>query len=317
MKKVFSIFIKTSSLLLFLLFCQDGLNSVEAATALPDNHTIEQLEVKWLNDGSHGYSINVGDRKGTLLIRIERPKKEWDIQWVNWSISKTLGVNLFLQSDLNTENHKYYPPLDFNAWYEGYLINKGNPDPKIPPSIGPEEKYGKTYKSGLQKFSDFSDPNYYLGMAIFHEKQYNRDGVYWFGGNSYALKEEGQVKAYFYHGQDLVIEAIDRIGPKGTFTFPLMNKVMWGKTELWKGQLGKVTVKQPTKLLKKLDSGRLEEVRELKNGEEFRVYRYLNEKNGLYGVGAGMFVENNANSIQYETPSKRNLRLIRIMNGEE
>lgn len=269
---------------------------------------------KWLNDGRNGYRINVGDRKGTLLIRVERPKKEWDIEWVNWSISKPLRVNLFLQSDLNIENHKYYPPLDFNAWYEGYLINKGNPDPKIQPSIGPEEKYGKTYKRGLQKFSDFSDPNYYLGMAIFHENKYNRDGVYWFGGNSYALKEEGQVKAYFYYGQDLVNEAIDRIGPKGTF--PLMNKVMWGKTELWKGQLGKVTIKKTVTLWKRLNNGQLEKVRELKQGDEFKVYRYLGEEE-LYGVGSGMYVKNNSSEILYETPSKKNIRLIRIMNGEE
>lgn len=58
-------------------------------------------------------------------------------------------------------------------------------------------------------------------------------------------------------------------------------------------------------------------MRDLKIGDEYGVYRYLDDVNGLYGVGGGMFVEKNANSILYETPSKRNLRLIRIMNGEE
>ncbi|MGB2871206.1 MAG: hypothetical protein WBC10_05010, partial [Psychrobacillus psychrotolerans] len=114
---------------------------------------------------------------------------------------------------------------------------------------------------------------------------------------------------------DVVTEAFNRIKTDGTF--PLMNKVMWGKTEIWKGQLGKVTIKKPTTLWKRLDNGKLEKVRDLNIGNEFRVYRYLNENQGLYGVGAGMFVERNATSILYETPSKRNLRLVRIMLGEE
>lgn len=95
-----------------------------------------------------------------------------------------------------------------------------------------------------------------------------------------------------------------------------MNKVMWGKTELWKGQLGKITVQKPTTLWKLLDNGTLEKVRELKLRDEYRVYRYL-DKEGIYGVGSGMYVKKNSSEILYETPSKRNLRLIRIMNGEE
>lgn len=281
--------------------------SVEAASKLPDNHTIEQLDVKWLNDGRNGYSINVGDRKGTLLIRVERPKKEWDVQWVNWATQKPANVNFHLQTDINIANQKSVAPLSFGLTYERYLKDKGVSD-QWGVSAG-------VLKSGLMKFSDFSNPNYYAGLAIYMDKKYNNNGVYWFGGNSYALKEEGQVKAYFYPNQDIVIEAYDRI--KTDSTFPLMNRVMWGKTELWKGQLGKVTVKKPTTLWKRLENGKLEKVRELNTGDEYRVYRYLDEKNGLYGVGAGMFVERNATSILYETPSKRNLRLVRIMHGEE
>jgi len=164
------------------------------------------------------------------------------------------------------------------------------------------------------KFSDFSNPNYYAALSIYLPEKYNSDGKYWFGGNSYALQEDGQVKAYFFEGIDLVEESIQRVGSQGTF--PLMNKVMWGKTELWKGQLGKVTIKQQTTLLKQLDNGKFEKVRDLKAGDEYRVYRYLNEKNGLYGVGAGMFVERNTSSVIYETPSKRDLRLVKIIHGE-
>ncbi len=165
------------------------------------------------------------------------------------------------------------------------------------------------------KFSDFSDPDYYAGLAVYLPKKYNKDGVYWFGGNGYALREDGQVKAYFFEGTDVVEEALKRVKKAGTF--PLMNKVMWGKTELWKGQLGKVTVKKPTTLWKRYDNGTLEKVRDLRIGDEYRVYRYLDQDKGLYGVGAGMFVKRDSTSVLYETPSKRNLRLVRIMHGEE
>ncbi|WP_313892318.1 hypothetical protein [Psychrobacillus sp.] len=279
--------------------------SVEAATTLPDNHTIEQLEVKWLGNGSHGYSINVGDRVGTLLIRVDRPKTEWDVQWDNWAIQKPAHVSFQLQTGLDSKTHKSIPPLSFGLTYERYLKDKGVSD-----QFG--IKAG-VLKTGLMKFSDFSDPNYYAGLAIKMDKKYNNDGVYWFGGNSYALKEEGQVKAYFYPKDELVVEVYNRIGINDTF--PLMNKVMWGKTELWKGQLGKVTIKNPTTLLKE-ENGKYSEVRELKKGDQFRVYRFNDEGKGYYGVGSGMYVQKDQFDVLYETPSKKNLRLIRIMNGE-
>jgi len=284
-----------------------GAVKVEATSqkVLPDNHTIEQLEVKWLNDGSHGYTIDIGKRKGTLLIRIDPPKVERDVEWLNWSITKPLGVNFPLYP--TKENSKANGYFDFSITYERYLKYQGYPDKQL--------SEAGIVKSGIMKFSDYSYPNYYVGMALYLDKPYSKDGIYWFGGNSYALKEDGQVKAYFFENKDVVVEAYDRIKSNGNF--PLMNKVMWGKTELWKGQLGKVTIKQPSVLWKRLDNGKLEKVRDLIKGDEYRVYRYLDERNGLYGVGAGMFIEKNPASVLYETPSKRNLRLVRIMNGEE
>jgi len=154
-----------------------------------------------------------------------------------------------------------------------------------------------------------------IGMSAYLPKNISKNGVYYLRGNSYALKEAGQVKAYFFNNQYLVPEAYERIKPDGTF--PLMNKVMWGKTELWKGQLGKVTIKKPTTLWKRLDNGKLEKVRESKVGDEYRVYRYLDEQKGLYGVGAGMYFAKDELSVLYETPSKSSLRFVRIMQGEE
>ncbi|WP_313891653.1 hypothetical protein [Psychrobacillus sp.] len=66
-----------------------------------------------------------------------------------------------------------------------------------------------------------------------------------------------------------------------------------------------------------MDDGKLTKVRELKAGDEFRVYRYIDQDRGLYGVGSGMFVQKDSTKIVYETPSKKNLRLIKIMHGEE
>lgn len=84
-------------------------------------------------------------------------------------------------------------------------------------------------------------------------------------------------------------------------------KVMWGKTELKVGQIGKVTIKTPTIIWERMDSGALEIVRELKEEEEFRVYRYLDEQDGLYGVGSGMFIKKDISKVLYETPSKKKL----------
>ncbi|MER2261151.1 MAG: VCBS domain-containing protein [Psychrobacillus sp.] len=87
-------------------------------------------------------------------------------------------------------------------------------------------------------------------------------------------------------------------------------KVMWGKTELKVGQIGKVTVQTDTTLWKLEADQSLTKVRSLKKGEEYRVYRYVSAHNGLYGVGGGNFVKKDI-SIKYETPSKAKLRLLK------
>ncbi|MEK3977332.1 hypothetical protein MKZ20_21795 [Psychrobacillus sp. FSL K6-2684] len=272
---------------------------VEAATkALPDNHTIQELKVEWRKDLSHGFLVHVGDRKGTLLLRVDQPKVERNIEWVNWSITKPKSVSFTMHTKIN--ERPYLPPFYFDS---GYFNNGGK-----------RFADDATLRYGLMKFSDFSDPNYYAALSIYLPQKYNNDGTYWFGGNGYALNEDGQVKAYFFENVDVVEDSIKRVSNGGTF--PLMNKVMWGKTELWKGQLGKVTIKKPSTLWKRLENGNLEKVRDLKIGDEYRVYRYIDERNGLYGVGAGMFVERNTSTVLYETPSKRNLRLVKIMHGE-
>ncbi|GGA19599.1 SGNH/GDSL hydrolase family protein [Psychrobacillus lasiicapitis] len=90
-------------------------------------------------------------------------------------------------------------------------------------------------------------------------------------------------------------------------------KVMWGKTELKIGQIGKVTILQDTYLMKIENDGSLSTIRTLKKGEEYRVYSYKGQQNGLYGLGGSSFVQKNT-AIRYETPSKAKLALLQKKN---
>lgn len=85
--------------------------------------------------------------------------------------------------------------------------------------------------------------------------------------------------------------------------------VMWGKTELKLGQIGKVTILSPTELVKIESDGSLSTVRAIKKGEEYRVYSFKSNDGGLYGVGGGSFVQKNA-KVKYETPSKSKIALL-------
>lgn len=87
-------------------------------------------------------------------------------------------------------------------------------------------------------------------------------------------------------------------------------KVMWGKTELKIGQIGKVTILEDTALVKIESNGSLKTVRMLKKGDEYRVYSYKGQNGGLYGVGGGSFVAKNTVKVKYETPSKAKLALV-------
>lgn len=83
-------------------------------------------------------------------------------------------------------------------------------------------------------------------------------------------------------------------------------KIMWGMTELKIGQIGKITALSNTDLVKIDDNGSLTVVRTIKKGEEYRVYNFKSQHNGLYGVGGGNFVAKN-DRVLYETPSKNKL----------
>lgn len=90
---------------------------------------------------------------------------------------------------------------------------------------------------------------------------------------------------------------------------------MWGKTELKIGQLGKATVLSNAFLWKMDKDNSLIKSRDLKIGEEYRVYSYKGNHGGLYGVGGGEFIQKST-SIKYETPSKSKLSLLAMVNNE-
>ena len=81
------------------------------------------------------------------------------------------------------------------------------------------------------------------------------------------------------------------------------DKIMWGKTELKKGQIGKLTILKPINLWTEKD-GKLVEVRVLNPNEEYRVYSYREEYDGQYNVGDNHWVTKMDGYIKYETPSK-------------
>ena len=80
-------------------------------------------------------------------------------------------------------------------------------------------------------------------------------------------------------------------------------KIMWGKTELKKGQIGKLTILKPINLWTEKE-GKLVEVRILNPGEEYRVYNYRKLHGCQYNVGDNHWVTKMDGYIKYETPSK-------------
>lgn len=90
--------------------------------------------------------------------------------------------------------------------------------------------------------------------------------------------------------------------------------VMWGKTELKKGQIGKVMILKETPLYKIDSDGSLSELRKLAKGDEFRVYSYQAKNGGLFGVGGGGFIQQNVTAVKYETPSKTKLEELSRIN---
>jgi hypothetical protein len=93
-------------------------------------------------------------------------------------------------------------------------------------------------------------------------------------------------------------------------TSAVTQKVMWGKTELKLGQIGKVTIVSPTPIYQYNPDHILSKLnRTLNKNEEYRVYSFKELDAGYYGLGSGLFVKK-SNTVKYETPSRSKLALL-------
>ena len=66
-------------------------------------------------------------------------------------------------------------------------------------------------------------------------------------------------------------------------------KVYWDGILMVPGQVGKIKVVKPINLWKRTANGLVFE-RVLKQGEQYRVYRYDDLYGGQYGLGGGMYI---------------------------
>jgi hypothetical protein len=124
------------------------------------------------------------------------------------------------------------------------------------------------------------------------------------GTYSYYAKNVGLIKAYrpnVVHDPDFI--ELTSIKPKIT--------LMWGNSELKRGQIGRITVQKPINLWKRDRYNQLQFVRILKPGEQYRVYSYDNLYGGQYGLGGGYYVTKMPTHIKYETPSKQLLEKLK------
>lgn len=116
----------------------------------------------------------------------------------------------------------------------------------------------------------------------------------------------------------IILLTVFAVGISGLYTVEAdaSSKVMWGKTELVVGQIGKITILNDTPLVK-LNNDKLETIKILKKGDEFRVYSYKGQHGGLYGVGGGSFVQLNKTNVTYATPSKSKLDQLAAIKEQE
>ena len=86
-------------------------------------------------------------------------------------------------------------------------------------------------------------------------------------------------------------------------------KVMCGKNELKKGQIGRVTILTNVNAVN-VKGDTLTQGKRLVKGEEYRVYSYKKIGDSYYyGLGGSLFIKK-ATSIKFETPSKAKLQLL-------
>ncbi|USK57820.1 hypothetical protein LIS82_26735 (plasmid) [Cytobacillus solani] len=237
--------------------------------------------------------VDLGNKKGTLVFKMYPNTKKgiW-------------ATNIWLEAKNNFGGH--YALMDgpsvlkqgTTGLYGFNLIKNAK-----------GEKHVWKYEAGITGGGTAPNGRNYIALAVYLPKPLN-GGRYYLDHSSMS-EGSWEIKAYFYENIDLedsLFFQIDKL-------FPLVGKVMWGKTEVKPGQIGKLTIKAPTTLWKETN-GVLEKSRTLNVGEEYRIYGYKEQDGGIYGVGGGYYVKKDSSKALYETPSKAKLRLAEILYKE-
>lgn len=165
--------------------------------------------------------------------------------------------------------------------YTGYHFYKPYGMDKVKADFLWIPRYGKNDGTPSKK------PDYACDLWQYTEK----GRVNWYGGYLDLNQLNGSRSLEWFIG-------VESMPPAPT------EKLMWGKTEFKKGQIGRVTILKPINLWTDNEEGKLEMVRILKPDDQFRVYGYRDKYGGQYDVGGGHWVTKMDGYIKYETPSK-------------
>jgi len=250
-----------------------------------------------------GYSIDVGKRTGTLVLRIENAHN--NKAWVQWrdQASKFNAIPMVLVSDPNKPDEYHDGKIN------PALIMMLERNPYFP---------SRDMGVNIQPINN----TFMIGATGYIYKVYNQSGKYYLSGGLQVRDENGKliegvqpfnIQAYFYPNVNVKEQVYKGIKQGGYF--PLVSPVKWGKTELRQGQIGKVTVNKPINLWKR-EGNKIVFARILQPGEEFRVYKYYDDFGGQYGVGSDHYITKMTSHITYETPAKIKLKLLEFINGK-
>lgn len=273
-----------------------GLGQVEASSNTP-----LEVKVNYEKGFSSTYDseakqpyVDLGNKKGTLVFKMYPVFKGiWSTNmWL--AAEKNLTGNYFLMDKPSALKN------DASTLYAFDLYSLWNKTGK---------KSISSYEAGFTNAGTAPNGRKYVALGVYLPKAQN--------GGRYYLQHSGmsegywEIKAYFYENVDLedaLFSQVDKL-------FPLVGKVMWGKTEVKPAQIGRLTIKKSTQLMKD-NNGTLVVSRTLNPGEQYRIYGYRAEHGGQYDVGGGYYVTKDEQKALYETPSKARLRLAEILYKE-
>lgn len=233
--------------------------------------------------------VDLGNKTGTLVFKMY-PKSGTIYDTNIWLEAKKQkgAYTLFDKPSAFDTNSKFL--YAFNLYSDGV-------------------KRENKYESGFTHGGTAPNGKNYVALAVNVNKSLN-NGRYYLGHPSMS-EEYWEIKSYFYEGidyEDALFSQVDKL-------FPFVGKVMWGKTEVKPGQIGRLTIKEPVTLYKDVN-GTLSPLKTLNKDEQYRIYGYRAEHDGQYAMGGGTYVNLEPAKALYETPSKARLRLAKMLYEE-